>query len=248
MKAIGMNTWFRHVKDWTKHRLALALGINELKQEIAAMRRISPNWRWQVIREATMYLATAQIPGDYLEFGVYTGSTFAYACNIMGLHFKHMRFIAFDSFEGLPEPKGKDVLEDGYTSHFYQGQYQCSEDQFIENLRAENVDMSRVQIVKGWYDETLRSESVVELGIDKVAAAFIDCDFYESTVPALEFLTHRMSVGTILMFDDWRCYRNLPDYGVQLAVREWLEKNPHIKLSEIMSFGWHGLAFTVASC
>jgi hypothetical protein len=76
----------------------------------------------------------------------------------------------------------------------------------------------------------------------------VDCDFYESTVPVLNFLTSKLSVGSVIMFDDWRCYRNLPDFGQQRACREWLEANPQIKLNELLSVGWHGIAFTVVSC
>lgn len=43
-------------------------------------------------------------------------------------------------------------------------------------------------------------------------------------------------------------FRDLPDLGQQLACREWLERNPQIKIRELLSFGWHGIAFTVESC
>ena len=81
-----------------------------------------------------------------------------------------------------------------------------------------------------------------------MAAAYIDCDLYESTVPVLRFLTKRLSVGSVILFDDYRCFRNLPDFGQQLACREWLEANSHIRLRDLFQFGWHGQAFTVASC
>jgi O-methyltransferase len=64
----------------------------------------------------------------------------------------------------------------------------------------------------------------------------------------LEFNVLRLSVGTVLLFDDWRCYRNLADFGQQRACREWLERNPKITLNEFVDFGFHGQAFTVASC
>ena len=119
---------------------------------------------------------------------------------------------------------------------------------FAENLKKKGVDLGRVTTVKGWFNASLTDENAKKFHINKVAAAWIDCDLYESTVPVLDFLTPRISVGTVLLFDDWRCFRNLPDYGEQKACREWLAKNPQITLHELFSFGWHGIAFTVGSC
>ena len=158
-----------------------------------------------------------------------------------------MKFITIDSFEGLPEPKGIDALN-GYSSHFYKGQFICSKDGFLQNLKANGVDMERVKIVKGWFDQTLLSEKRDAYEIEKIATVWIDCDLYESTVPVLKFITPYLTTGSVIIFDDWRCYRNYPDYGEQRACKEWLEMNPGIELRELLSFGWHGQAFTVKSC
>jgi hypothetical protein len=82
-------------------------------------------------------------------------------------------------------------------------------------------------------------------GLEKVAAAWVDCDLYKSTVPVLNFLTSRLSTGSVIAFDDWRCFRNQPDFGEQRAVSEWLAQNPHIKLRELFTYGWYGMVFTV---
>lgn len=203
--------------------------------------------RWDVIDKLADYLVGTQVPGGYLEFGVFEGKTFSYAFEIMARLFPAMQFVALDSFEGLPEPEGIDA-KDNYTSGFFKGQFACDQEQFERNLRARGVDMNRVAMIKGWFDSTLSPNSHASRTIEKVAAAWIDCDLYESTVPVLEFLTGRISVGSVLLFDDWRCYRNLPDFGQQRACREWLIANPQISLIDFVDFGFHGRAFTVASC
>jgi hypothetical protein len=203
--------------------------------------------RWDAIDNLADYLVGAEIPGDYLEFGVAKGMTFTYACKVMSPVFPKMRFIALDSFEGLPKPKGVDA-ENGYSSNFCEGQFSCSEDDFIKNLKDQNIDTTRIRTVKGWFDYSLEDENTKKYNLDKIAAAWIDCDLYESTIPVLKFLTSRLSVGSVILFDDWRCFRNLPDYGEQRACREWLSANPQIKLYELFSFGWHGIVFTVGSC
>lgn len=225
------------------------LFLRDLYNRIGQAEYRSFNRRFYAIEQVTEYLIGAQVPGDYLEFGVYQGTTFIHAYKFMSSHFEDMKFVAFDSFEGLPAPKGIDILE-GYTSHFGEGQFACSEEEFLANLQEANVEMEKVVVVKGWFDEALKPESVRDsaMDIDKVAAAWIDCDLYESTVPVLRFLTTRISVGSAILFDDWRCFRNLPNFGQQLACREWLDANPQIKLRDLFSFGWHGQAFTVSSC
>jgi hypothetical protein len=203
--------------------------------------------RWDVVDKLADYLVGTQIPGDYFEFGVFDGRTFSYAARLMAPLFPAMRFIALDSFEGLPEPRGLDAAQ-GYTSGFFKGQFACSQDQFRTNVLATGLDSARLRLVPGWFDRSLTADNPDIAGIDKVAAAWIDCDLYESSVPVLEFLVGRLSVGSVLLFDDWRCFRNLAEFGQQRACREWLDRHPEIKLNDFVDFGFHGQSFTVAAC
>ena len=222
------------------------LNLEAQTKALIEMERRLQNRRFMAIDELTDYLVGAEIPGDYLEFGVYLGTTFSYACRRLS-YFKEMKFFAFDSFEGLPKPKGIDMLN-GYSSHFHEHEFFCSEEDFIANLKRENVNLDKVRIVKGWFEQTLKPENAKSYGVDRIAAAWIDCDLYESAVPVLQFITPHLSVGSVILFDDWRCFRNLPDFGQQRACREWLSKNSRISLHELFTFGWHGIAFTVGSC
>src|SRR5450432_804103 len=217
--------------------------VNKLQARLDFIDRWRTNYRFSAIERLADYLVGAQIAGDYVEFGVYQGTTFAYAYQWLVPYFKDMQFVAVDSFEGLPEPTGLDA-ENGYTSNFHQGEFACSEEQFISNLKANGVDMNRTQLIKGWFDQTLASENAEKYGVTKIAAAWIDCDLYESTIPVLEFITSRLSTGAVLLFDDWGCFRNQPDYGQQRAINSWLEHNPRIKLHPLFDFSWHGRAFT----
>lgn len=205
------------------------------------------NRRYYAIEQCAEYLVGAQINGDYLEFGVYQGNTLSHAYQWMAPSFSSMRFLAFDSFEGLPEPQGIDNAE-GYSSHFQAKQFSCSVEDFKKNILSKGVALDRVGIIKGWFDKTLLPENASGHGVRKIAVAWIDCDYYESTVPVLRFITPYLEAGGVIIFDDWRCYRNNPSFGEQRACREWLEENPHIQLTELFSFGWNGIAFTVTRC
>lgn len=220
--------------------------IDALTARIAFLEQRVGNRRWTAVEEMGDYLVGAQVPGDYCEFGVYKGDTFQYAARLLEPALPHMRYFAFDSFEGLPQPSGLDCV-DGYSSNFHKGEFAVSLEDVRRRVALAGADMSKVVFVQGWFDQTLTNETAVGLGLDKVAAAWIDCDLYESTVPILDFLTPRLSVGSILLFDDWRVFRNLPEFGEQRATREWLEQNPGLELRELFSFGHHGLAWTVSA-
>jgi hypothetical protein len=220
--------------------------VPDLYERIERMEYHAFNRRFYAVEQVAEYLVGAQVPGDYVEFGVWKGRTFSHAYKLMHGLFPQMRFVACDSFKGLPMPTGLDAVE-GFSSHFYERQFACSREEFMQNVHREGVDLERVVTIEGWYDDTLNEETRSAHRLDKLAFAWIDCDLYESTVPVLKFITPMLSVGTVLLFDDWRCFRNLPDFGQQRAVREWLAGNPGLAIGELMSFGWNGLAFTVVS-
>lgn len=222
--------------------------LNAIEQTLQSQRAPQPpyNRRHRAIEDLAEYLIVSEVRGDYLEFGVAGGSTFAHACGVFSSHpfFEPMRLFALDSFEGLPEPTGIDA-EGGYTSHFHRSQYAYSESQFLANLTDAGADISRVITVRGWFHESLTKEMAAEHRVTKIAAAWIDCDLYESTVPVLKFITPYLETGSVVLFDDWNCFRNQPDYGEQRACREWIEANPAITLHPLFTIGGHGMAFTV---
>lgn len=218
----------------------------EHEERTAFLEHWRVNRRFYAAEQLTEYLLGAQVPGDYCEFGVWEGNTFAYAYKWLSGQLPDLRYWAFDSFAGLPELEGIDITDDGYSSNFAKAQYACGEERFRQNLRDRGVDLAHVQVVKGWFDQTLAPDADGPRP-EQVSLAWIDCDLYQSTVPVLAFLTHRLSPGSVLLFDDWRCFRNLPEYGQQRAVGEWLAANPGLALAELLTFGWNGQVFTVTS-
>jgi len=205
--------------------------------------------RWNVLYRAADYMVNAELEGDYAEFGVYKGTTFGFAASLFQVLFPKMRFLAFDSFEGLPELKGIDYRQDGFSSGFFKGQFAATEDEFRNNILNSLPQLApeRLIITKVWFDQTLTHETARNIQLNRLACIWIDCDLYESAVPVLKFITPYLSVGTVILFDEWRGFRNLPDYGEQRACREWLEANPGLTLNEAISYGFQGLVFTVAS-
>lgn len=184
---------------------------------------------------------TFAVEGDYLEFGVWTGRSFADAYHEIPKAFAYgklwnlvkeprpCRFFAFDSFEGLPEIKGADA--DG---PFKKGEYCCGQEKFLNQLKSKGVNLDDVICVPGWYDKSLTDEVKTRHNLKKARIIHVDCDLYESTRDVLNFCTSLIQEGTVLMFDDWFNYNGNPQLGEQRAFYEWLQKNPEFQAVEFM--------------
>lgn len=222
--------------------LDLRLGVTEGR--LLGVERRALDLRRYALEEIAGYLQFAEIEGDYCEFGVAEGHAFVNAYELFARPFPELRFHAFDSFEGLPRPQGVDV-QGAYTGAFHEGQFACTLEAFTRRLHSLQIAEQRVSVYKGWFDRIL-AEGQPSAAVEAIAVAWIDCDLYESTVPVLKFLTHRLRPGSVVVFDDWGCYRNQPDKGEQRACREWLDANPQLRLDPLLSYGWTGRAFTVS--
>src|SRR3989344_5501184 len=141
------------------------------------------------------FAAAHRLDGDYLEFGTFWGASFVRAyhfAQLFGLH--RMRFYAFDSFRGLPAtPAGS--VDDVPERLFKSGDFACSVADFKKNLIRLRVDMAKVEIIPGWYHETLTPVLRRQLPIRKAAVVWIDCDLYESTVSVLDFIMPYLQDG-----------------------------------------------------
>ena len=214
-----------------------------------------------IICKASHILAAEKVEGDYLEFGVFSGGSFIEAFHTMravyahhrqtnsgrsqedadkiGEIWKNMRFFAFDSFEGLPESQGIDSLGDDFSK----GKYSFSEADFREKLDQSGVPMKKVEIVPGWFSDTCTDETIRKHAIKKAAVVHLDCDLYESAKQALDFITPLLTDGTILIFDDWYCFRGNPELGEQKAFAEWSASLPDWIFSEYQKEGPWSISF-----
>jgi hypothetical protein len=170
-----------------------------------------------------------QVEGDYLEFGVYQGGSFVHAYkrltaneNQYGIQ-NQARFFAFDAFAGLPTT-GDDLRPSQYQT----GAYAASEAQFLRTLKKSGVNLSRVRVVKKWYNE-LGNADKTEHDLTKAAIIYFDCDIYESTKAALTFVRDLLVDGSVMVFDDFYRHKASRAHGVRRAWEEFLAENPHIE-------------------
>jgi O-methyltransferase len=185
--------------------------------------------------EAVKYLSGRGTLGDYLEFGVFRGSSLLCMHRALeNANIKNVRLFGFDSFEGLPDSRDK---QDEALS-WQPGMFNTSLEETKSILQNGGVDWKKTFLIKGWYTDTLTSELVDKYQITNVSLIMMDCDLYSSAKQALEFCGPLIKKEAIIFFDDWDAGANLADrnLGEKLAFDEFLKSNPQFKATEFGSY------------
>ncbi len=103
------------------------------------------------------------------------------------------KIYGFDSFEGLPEDSG---------SHWAKGMYAVPDWQDIKY-------QPHIELVVGLFADTLGGFLAAHPG--PVGYAHIDSDIYSSAKCVLDHLAPRLEIGSILHFDEIKCYGGCED-------------------------------------
>ena len=188
------------------------------------------------------------IEGDLLEFGVFRGGSLIVldqiSRNILRKRLNmNIRIFGFDSFQGLPEPKGIDKDSKKNRLNFRQGRYRCTKEEVLRRLKEHRADLDHIQLIEGWYDQILTPELRQQLQINKASFINIDCDLYQSAITVLNWCEPLIDQGTVINFDDWFCYQGSSERGLQRAFHEFLDSHPELTTSSFSTCGWYGKAF-----
>jgi len=176
---------------------------------------------------ATSFLYTNRadrlVSGYYFEFGCHKGRTMRHCWR----HTRHnfdFTYVAFDSFEGLPdiEPIDRHV---GWEP----GSFSMAESDFVDVVLGAGMPGSRLETVKGVYAESLDDALAARLLPRQASIVYVDCDLYRSTVAVLDFIRPFLQVGTLIALDDWNCFFADPERGQRLAWREFRQANPELR-------------------
>lgn len=155
-----------------------------------------------------LFMATADVPGDVVEFGCYTGTTSVYLQRTMPAG---KRLHVYDSFQGLPPKRPEDESPAGIQ--FKRGELAVSKSTFRQNFLKAGLQVPVIH--KSWFDELTESDIP-----DKISFAFLDGDYYESIKTPLKLIWPKLSPGSIVVVDD---YQNEALPGAAKAVDEWLQ-------------------------
>lgn len=210
--------------------------------------------RRQFFRKAFLALGFNGIPGDYAEFGCFSGTTFGLAfqeyrrarCRLEYLPYSaeiHRRFWAFDSFAGLPSP------DSPYDHHpaWLPGSLAIDRGAFEAICEANGIPSTDLEIVPGFYEQTLHEGTPGARLPADIALAYVDCDLYSSIRTVLRFLLPRLKHGMILALDDYFVLSATHASGARRAFVEILEQHPAWRLLPYVQFAWGGLSFIVES-
>jgi O-methyltransferase len=180
--------------------------------------------------------------GDYLEFGVYVGTSLLCmhrASRAVGL--ESLKLYGFDSFQGLPEGTANEsagVWQPGW----YRADYRLVR----EHLTRNGIDWDRTTLVPGWFEETLVPGVAHKLGIKKAAIIMIDCDIYSAALTALAFCSPLIRDRAVVFFDDWNpgglAARGL---GERRAFDEFLAGNSDLRAEELPPYSDNSKVFFV---
>ncbi len=200
--------------------------------------------KYLAIKKALYITAHDKTFGSYIEFGVFTGSSFNFAMKanksidkIFGK--SNSDFIGFDSFQGFGEIKDED-------SHprFKDDTFSVNEKKILNNIK-KNSKNQKHQIIKGFYIDTLKKKPD-DYGIKKARVIMIDCDLKEPTILALNFAREVLQKGTIILFDDYIFYKGDEKKGEYAAFKEFKINNPNIKFRKAFEYGYGSKAFIVS--
>lgn len=134
----------------------------------------------------------------FLEFGVFKGNSILEYYSAYLENNINPVFFGFDAFQGLPEEK-----LDPHTP-WKTGDFNLS-----GVINPELLNKDGLEIVPGWFSDTLNDQTKNKFGNKKAGLVHIDCDIYTSTLEVLEFLaTNNLLVdGTLIVYDDWGAWK-----------------------------------------
>ncbi len=200
--------------------------------------------KYQAIKKAMYITAHDLTEGSYLEFGVFTGSSFNFAMKVNKKIDKifektNCEFIGFDSFKGF----GK-VNEDDKNPSFTSETFSVDEEKVLRNIE-KCAKGQKYKIIKGFFEDTIKNKTAKDLKIDKIKIVMMDCDLKEPTKLALEFIKSSIQEGTIILFDDYAFFKGSKDKGEYGAFADFRKKYPQILFRRIFDYGYGSRAFIV---
>jgi len=200
--------------------------------------------RLYALYKSVEYVVRADIPGDFVECGVWRGgSVMMMALALQTFGGAGRRLYCFDTFEGMPPPGGRDIRhETGETAAELLANDASGGDggfharapleEVERNIAATGYPAELVTYCQGRVEETLPASAP-----ERVALVRLDTDWYQSTKHELVCLYPRLSAGGVLIIDDYGFFR-----GAREATDEYFtESGNPILLHRIDNTGRIGI-------
>lgn len=169
--------------------------------------------RLRNVRELMSQVIMDQVPGDFVETGVWRGGACIYMRAVLRVFgIVDRRVWVADSFEGLPRPDTQryPMQDEGDVHHTFK-ELVVSLEAVQENFRKYGLLDEQVTFLKGWFKDTLAAAP-----IERIAVLRLDGDMYASTMDALQALGHKVSPGGYIIIDDFGAVE-----GCRLAIADY---------------------------
>ncbi len=184
--------------------------------------------RMYALYKAVEYTVNSNIPGDFVECGVWKGgSAMLIAYTLLELNATNRKIYLYDTFEGMTNPTKEDFgLADKSKLAINQwkkeqGKNHCrwcyaSLSEVEKNMVSTRYPTNNLIFIKGKVEETIPKTIP-----SKIAVLRLDTDWYESTKHELIRLFPRVSKNGVLIIDDYGCWA-----GSKKAVDEYFSNKP----------------------
>lgn len=231
MKVLGHKLLRKFGYDLVKQGKSPQLPVDFDQEVIDIIRRVrhytmTTAERISALVQAVKYVERAKIPGSVVECGVWRGgSMMAVAYTLKRLGECNRDMYLFDTFEGMTKPTDVDVSLAGQpasiqfeeTRTINGGSEWChaSIEDVRSNLLATGYESGRFKFIKGKVEETIPGYAPAQISILR-----LDTDWYESTRHELNHLFPRLSVGGVVIIDDYGHWQ-----GARKAVDEYFERS-----------------------
>jgi len=165
--------------------------------------------RQMALLDATRYIARRNIPGCFVECGVWRGgSSMAAALALLDAGERSRTLHLFDTFDGMTAPRDEDKTLDGVSARTYLDEDRsragsvwavAGYEEVLRNMASTGYPVEQIRLVKGPVEQTVPAECPVE----PIALLRLDTDWYESTKHELTYLFPQVSVGGVVIIDDY---------------------------------------------
>ena len=163
------------------------------------------------------------VPGDFIETGVWRGGACIFMRGILKAHAVANRHVwVADSFNGLPPPDAEKYPQDANLHLEQYRELAVSLADVKRNFERYDLLDDRVRFLEGWFKDTLPGAPMKQLAIMR-----LDGDLYESTMDALKGLYGKLSAGGYVIIDDYSipaCAQAVHDFRAAQKIGDPIEQ------------------------
>jgi hypothetical protein len=186
--------------------------------------------RIEAVCSATEYILRYDIPGAFVESGVWMGgSSMAAALTLVRHGVTDRAFHLFDTFEGIPAPGEHDALigsdheslmkwwnKENAKREGGSAWLDAPVEKVEANLASTGYPVANVHCHPGLVEDTVPAHAP-----EQIAFLRLDTDYYSSTKTELDVMFPRLAPGGVLIIDDYGFTA-----GTRKAVDEFLDTYP----------------------